>query len=152
MNKEDLKTVGQIRKAMLPLVEILRAETNKDLTARLEKIETVLADLVKKDYNVTVQPTPVTVEGFDPTQLIEKMQKMNQKKLEPAVVQPVLKYEPHDQSGGVIKYNGFVAEDGSWYIQRLSKSSQRYAKGKGDYIEAWDKKTKLEYGLIDGGR
>jgi hypothetical protein len=87
------------------------------------------------------------------TQAIEKMVEVQLKKASPAIPLPQPNYQPHDQGGSNgIKYNGFAAPEGFWYIQRTAKGQQRYASGKSDYSKAWAKKGSLSYGNIDGSK
>lgn len=142
---EDLKTVAQIRKAILPLIEIVKREADRNLDERLAAIEDAVKTLGAREINI---PAPnVTVKTEVPKDLVNSFSRLSKQ------ATPTIKnYQPHDQSSGTVKYNGFVAEDGSWYIQRLAKGQQRYAKGRGDYQDAWEGRGKLSYGNFDGSK
>lgn len=142
---EELKTVAQIRKAIQPLVSLVKRDADANLEERLHGIEVALSALLKKDTSVTVQPPEVnvTVDTKSIENALSKMQKSEPK--------PVSTFEPHDQAKAQGEsFSGFVRSDGDWYIQRVTKGEQRYAKGSGDYSEAWEKRSKLKYGYIDG--
>ena len=175
---EDLKQIAMLRKAILPLATVLKdevtAEANVEatkevaerlhkmdeaitelLSQRLNQMDSAIVELLKRELNVTVNAPEVHNTVEMPTNLIsalEKIQAMTLQKSAPTVIKaetPTV-YEPHDQSGGLVKYNGFVASNGSWKIQRISKNEQRYAFGKGDYAKSWETRDKLKYGYADG--
>lgn len=51
---------------------------------------------------------------------------------------------------GTPQYYGFLAADGSWYIQRVDvNSSSRYSKGTGSYTTAWTGRAALSYDYYD---
>lgn len=149
---EDLKQVAQIRKAVMPLVELLKAESNKELEARLDKIEASLEKALAFKPEVVVNTTPEIVIDHKAAAeamiiALEKQNKMLKKGDKPDVIP----YQPHDQAKGQgVQYSGFVRSDGAWYIQRVAKGEQRYAKGNGSYQKAWEKRAKQDYGILDG--
>jgi hypothetical protein len=139
---ENLKQIAQIRKAVMPLIQLLKNESDKTLEKRLDGIEAALSTLLKKDPAINVSPPEVNVkvDTAEITKSIEKMSKTG----------TTSTYEPHDQAkSGPYNYSGFVKSDGKWYIQRVAKGEQRYAKGTGEYTEAWDKRKNIKYGYID---
>lgn len=140
---DNLKQIAQIRKAIAPLVAVLSRESDEKITKRLALIETALSTLLQKETVVNIAPpqVDVTVDTAAITKSIEKMQK----KAETSDSE----FQPHDQAKkGTFSYNGFVKSDGSWYIQRVAKGEQRYAKGTGDYVDSWEKKDNLKYGML----
>lgn len=141
----DLKQIAQIRKAIQPLVGLMKREADADLDDRLARLETAMTSLLKKDaIEITAPEVNVTVETPQAlTDALTKLQKSD--------TMPIASiYEPHDQlKKGTFQYSGFVAKDGNWYIQRVAKGEQRYAKGKGDYSEAWTGLDDLKYGYLD---
>lgn len=148
---DDLKEIARLRKAMLPLLDFMRLEANEEFTYRLEKMESTLEKLAERESNITVKAPDVNVT-VNTEEIVAAIRKLEASGvLQKSALPESARYEPHDQSGGgVSKYNGFVADDGSWYIQRVSKGEQRYAKGKGGYMDAWEKRTKLPYGYLSG--
>lgn len=57
----DLKEIGKIRKALLPIVKLMREEIDADNLERFDAIEKTLSALLEKDYNVTVQAPEVNI-------------------------------------------------------------------------------------------
>lgn len=152
MSKEELKMVGQIRKAIMPLLELMKTEANQGIDDRLTAIETSLIEIAKRDFNVEVKAPEVNVTVETPEELTKTIKKM----AEPVTAEPVevpSAYEPHDQAKtGTFQYSGFMRSNGDYYIQRVAKGEQRYFKGSGDYAEAWAKRDKLTYGYISGDK
>jgi hypothetical protein len=130
---EEIKQTAQLRKAIMPLIKVLRDEANADITNRLLTIENIVGEMAKKETVFNVAPPEVNVN------------------VEPPVIPlPVSAYEPHDQSkSSVYQYSGFMRSNGDYYIQRVAKGEQRYAVGNGDYANAWEKRKTLKYGYID---
>lgn len=142
---DDLKQVAQIRKAVMPLIDLVKREADIKLDERLVGIETALTALLKRDTTIEVKAPDVNVNIETPIELTEAFIKLN--KSDP---KPTGSYEPHDQiKKGTFQYSGFVRSDGAWYIQRVAKGEQRYSKGDGKYTDAWEKKADLKYGYID---
>ena len=126
-----------IRKAASPLVLELNKRIKAELAKRHE--ETVMAK---------AESAVITFEMVE--KLTDTIQKMANNAPTAAAVSP---YEPHDQAkGSGFQYSGFVRSDGAYYIQRVSKGEQRYAKGTGNYTDSWGRRDKLDYGYIDGGK
>lgn len=156
---ERIQQIAQLRKAIMPLVELLKTDANKELESRLEIIEKSLQSLAEKEVKFDVQVNAPDVTFEVPTELtqaitdIHKMVEINMKKNNDVVVKDTSHYEPLDQAKEkVFTYSGFMKSDGSWKIQRIAKNEQRYAFGKGDYADAWKRKSKLDYGYADGGK
>lgn len=148
MSKSDeLRAIAALRQAVAPLIPLLKAEADHELSKRLEVIESVVLELAKRDTTIEVKAPDVHVK-VDTEALTKSIETL--KKSEPvAIEQPT--YEPHDQAKSqTFQYSGFVRSDGAWYIQRVAKGEQRYTKGVGDYAGAWEKRSKHKYGYIDG--
>jgi len=149
----DLKEIGKLRKAMLPLFKILGSTMQEGNDKRLDLLERKLEKLTIPQPEVKVNiPKPETpIVKVAPPEVVVNM---DIEKIVKALEQSVVKnttYEPHDQSeGGIFTYAGFVSLDGGWYIQRIVKDEQRYSKGDGEYQDAWEKRDKLKYGYLDG--
>lgn len=140
---EDLKQTAQLRKAIMPLIGLLKAEANDETARRLDAIEAIVKEIAKKDTTVNV-----TVETEELTESIKKF-------AAPEPIDPPSTYEPHDQAknkGGTFQYSGFVRSDGAYYIQRVTKGEQRYARGKSGYATAWENRDRLKYGYINGDK
>lgn len=148
MSEQDLKQTAQIRKAIMPLIQLLKSEANVEITKHLSVIDAKLDEIAKRENIIKVSPPEVSVTVSIPDELTKSIQKMSEPA--PEVVDTPTDYQPHDQSKSqVYQYSGFVRSDGKYYIQRVAKGEQRYAKGAGDYTEAWSKRSKLNYGRID---
>ena len=147
---EELKIIALIRKAIKPLATAARLEANEDIHNQLAQLTKAVDGLVKRE----VKEVRVKVET--PSQVVEALEKVTQAQMQKSEPLPApAKYEPHDQEakkGTPFQYNGFVAENGDWYIQRIAKGEQRYAKGHGNYAEAWTNKKKQSYGYLDGSK
>lgn len=161
----DLKDVGKLRKALLPVVKMIQHEINEENKKRFElidkKIDKIAAikpvinlekvNVPQPDINVHVDipdvlAKAVSINSSDLNTLLGVLKTMQSQTIKAEQIT----YLPHDQdNGNMIKYNGFVALDGQWYIQRVTKGEQRYVKGNGNYSEAWDNRTKLGYGMAD---
>ena len=97
--------------------------------------------------NITVESPDVNVnvDTGEIEKVVSKLQKS-----EPQSITMPSAYEPHDQAKkGMFNYSGFIKSDGEWYIQRVTKGEQRYAKGSGGYAKAWEKLTDLKYGYLN---
>ena len=152
---DEIREVARLRKAVLPLVKLLSSEAVSEVSKRLDTIEESLTEIAKRDMNVTVTAPEVHVGPtvFDVDKLITALDKSNKALMAKSASPALPDYQPHDQAGSsAIKYNGFVAQDGSWYIQRVAKGGQRYAKGKGNYSEAWEKRGDQTYRMYDGSK
>lgn len=144
---DDLKQIAQIRKAILPLVDLAKRESDAKLEERLSGIETALAALLKKDTVVEVKAPEVNVT-VDTTNIEKAVSKLQKSDTTPKPAPSA--YEPHDQAKSqTYQYSGFVRSNGDWYIQRVAKGEQRYSKGSGGYSDAWEKRSKLKYGYLD---
>lgn len=164
MSVEDIKQVAQLRKAIAPLVTMLRDEATNEMAKqfgnRLDTIESILLELAKKESVinvaapiVNVAPPEVNVPDVNITvETPEELTKSIQKMSEPVSIEEIdtpTAYEPHDQAKGqVYSYSGFMRSDGAYYIQRVSKGEQRYARGNDNYAEAWESRSKLQYGYL----
>jgi hypothetical protein len=146
---EDLKQTAQLRKAIAPLVKILKSEADADITKRLVAIESIVQEIAKKETVINVAPPEVNVKVETPDELTKTFQKF----AEPEPIESPTAYEPHDQAKkGIYQYSGFVRSDGKYYIQRVAKGEQRYSLGEGNYSDAWEKKDSLTYTRIDGSK
>jgi len=64
------------------------------------------------------------------------------------------RYKPaQTDENGSIKYFGYLAKDGSWFIMRESETKTgkkyQYSTGKGQFKNYFEKRSALEYGFID---
>jgi hypothetical protein len=154
--KDELKDIGRLRKAMMPLFKLLPEQFFEEnerrfalLEKKLDKLTIPQPEIVVKApivnvpaAKIDIAPPEVTV-NLDPDSITQALIKAKN------LTSPS-PYEPHDQAKGqIFKYSGFLRDDGSWYIQRIAKGEQRYAKGQGGYADAWDGRSKLRYGHID---
>lgn len=152
---EELKEVGKLRKAMLPLFKLLPDALVEANEKRFDLIEKKLEELSVPQPVVNVTSPDVVVPKIDAPNVTVKVdteaivaaiEKANTTKVKPTPSA----YEPHDQAKTqVYQYSGFVRSDGEWYIQRVAKGEQRYAKGQSGYADAWERRSKLKYGYID---
>lgn len=150
MTTQDLQRVGDLRQALKPLIEVMKVQANVELEKRLALIESALTELAKRDtvINVSSPEVSVDIDTSEFTQAIKDQVKLITKNSE--TPEPPSRYEPHDQAKTTtFQYSGFVRDDGVWYIQRVAKGEQRYAKGQGDYRSAWERRSKHKYGDID---
>jgi len=145
---EDIKAIAQLRKAVMPLIELMRSESNNEITQRIEGLEKSVETLVNKGISVKVDAPEIKIE--DLTSLNDSLQKLADSKLNKSADPNLLtEYKPHDQkSTDTAKYYGFVRADGSWYIMRDVGETQRYTAGSSDYSTNWDKCQKLKYKYI----
>jgi hypothetical protein len=148
---EELQQVAQIRKAVAPLIDLVKREADTKMEERLSGIESALTALLKKDFTPEIKAPEVSV-NMDIDQIVKAIEKQNNTLLAKSDTPVVTSqtYEPHDQAKSqAFQYSGFVNTSGEWYIQRVAKGEQRYAKGTGDYTTAWEKRSKLKFGYID---
>ncbi len=152
---EIAKTVGEeLRKALVDIPLTVEIDS--------QKLDKHLADfLAKRDApKIIVQPAEVRVEsnwdpiikvleGIDRAEILRKAEEAGKTYASPDAISD---YRPHDQdsAGKIYKYFGFVAPSGGWYIMRQAKQEQRYTAGIGNYEDAWEKREKQSFGLIEG--
>lgn len=143
---EDLKQTAQLRKAIMPLIGLLKSEADAEITKRLDSIEAMMKSIAKPEITVDYTPPVLNVTVETPEELVKSLRKA----AEPAPIETPSAYEPHDQAKTqTFQYSGFMRSDGDYYIQRVAKGEQRYAIGKGDYTAAWEKRGDLKYGYIN---
>lgn len=147
MKSEELKQTAQLRKAIAPLITLLKSEANDDLLKRLDAIEGIVSAIAKKETTVNVTSPEVTVTVETPEELTKSLRKVADTADVPSA------YEPHDQAKSTtFQYSGFMRSDGEYYIQRVAKGEQRYYRGSGDYTDAWEKRGNLKYSYINEGK
>lgn len=167
MTGDDLKDVGKMRKAFMPIFEMIHKQLNLENQKRFElidkKIDKIAAvkpivnlekvDVPQPDVHVNVQiPETLTKAVADNQADLATLVEVVKALQGQTIKAEQITYLPHDQdNGSVVKYNGFLSLDGNWYIQRITKGEQRYVKGKDDYAKAWDNRSKLKYGLASEG-
>lgn len=165
MHSDDLKDIGKMRKAFLPIFKLIQQEVNHENLKRFElldkKLDKIAAikpvinlekvDVPQPDIHIKVDipeqlTKAVTNNQADLASLIEVVKAIQGQTIKAEQIT----YLPHDQdSTPLVKYNGFASLDGQWYIQRVAKGQQRYVRGTGDYSDAWTNRAKLKYGTAD---
>jgi hypothetical protein len=163
-SSDEIKQIAKTRQIVMPLIKQMATEIVAANDAKLERLLKAVEQLAKQQpvVNVTVPeiklpkievPTPqVNYQPpdvhIDTTPVAKAVANLPLQKSDPTPIETP-QYEPHDQAGGAIKYSGFLAQDGTWYIQRIAKNQQRYAKGRGDYSDAWEGRERLNYGYFN---
>lgn len=137
--QQIIDKANEIRTEFYRVQEKQQQQHSEDIRKAHELFNKTVSDLSNK-MSVTVKAPDLhpTFEVPKPEVIINKAESKDPGE-----------YQPHDQGKkGMYQYSGFARADGAWYIQRVTKGEQRYAAGKDDYTDAWEKRDKLEYGLI----
>ena len=166
MDKTDrLTAVGIVRQALAPLIkewtvdqELLAKAILNELTPTLQEVakaltksvEVAIPDLdrlIEKLNKLEKNDTITEVKLPDITKLAEKLESLTSSLAKANIGD----YRPHDQDDKIagVEYDGFVAPNGNWYIVRQQDNLQRYASGRENYEDAWQKRDKQNYGYLN---
>lgn len=157
----DVEEILREKEIQLDHKKILEDQRDKllNINESLDEVPAKISDSIDKALNLIVEANHINlneiitkIEAIKPVVTVKS----------PIVPEPtVIKeddifsiYKPADtDEQESVKYYGYLAKDGSWFIMRESGSDERkryrYASGKGNFEESFNNRKKIDYDYID---
>lgn len=95
---------------------------------QIQVVSLDIGDGVTESPVTSLNPLPISLSGGDPLE--------------------AYKISDLDESTST-KYYGFLKDDGSWYILKITSTQARYIKGASSYATNWTNRASLSYDYFD---